>query len=68
MNLLYMGLITERVAIIPQFTPMHLKDGAPYLAFGEVFDVPRLQKALRNPVLEWPQVKARLGIPLALCC
>ncbi|KAJ7282064.1 hypothetical protein C8J57DRAFT_1219811 [Mycena rebaudengoi] len=35
MNLLYMGLITERVAIIPQFTPMHLKDGAPYLAFGE---------------------------------
>ncbi|KAJ7282033.1 hypothetical protein C8J57DRAFT_1500687 [Mycena rebaudengoi] len=37
----------------PRFTPLRLEDGAPYLTFREVFDVPRLQKTLRKSVLEW---------------
>ncbi|KAJ7708791.1 hypothetical protein B0H17DRAFT_1030880 [Mycena rosella] len=57
MNLLYLGLITERVPVIPYFTPTHVGGSAPTLAFGEVFDLPRLQKAIGAPILEWHQVK-----------
>ncbi|KAJ6547863.1 hypothetical protein B0H10DRAFT_2170100 [Mycena sp. CBHHK59/15] len=59
-NLIYLGLITERVPIIPLFTPMHVAEGpshGPTLDFGDVFDIPRLQRALRKPILEWRQVK-----------
>jgi hypothetical protein len=59
MNLLYLGLITERVPVIPYFTPTgHIAGGnAPTLAFGDVFDVPRLEKAMGGRILEWHQVK-----------
>jgi hypothetical protein len=57
MNLLYLGLITERVPVIPYFTPTHVGGNAPTLAFGDVFDLPRLQKAIGAPILEWHQVK-----------
>ncbi|KAF7370981.1 hypothetical protein MSAN_00732300 [Mycena sanguinolenta] len=59
MNLLYLALITERVAVIPYFTPTgHIAGGnAPTLSFGEVFDIPRLQEAIGAQVLEWHQVK-----------
>jgi len=58
MNLLYLALITERVPVIPYFTPTHVGGGnAPTLAFGEVFDIPRLQKAMGAAILEWHQVK-----------
>jgi hypothetical protein len=57
MNLLYLALITERVPVIPYFTPTHVGGSAPTLAFGEVFDIPRLQKAIGAQILEWHQVK-----------
>ncbi|KAJ7780325.1 hypothetical protein DFH07DRAFT_1026703 [Mycena maculata] len=57
MNLLYLGMITERVPVIPYFTPTHVGGDAPTLAFGQAFDIPRLQKALGTPILEWHQVK-----------
>ncbi|KAJ7886028.1 hypothetical protein B0H13DRAFT_2343047 [Mycena leptocephala] len=57
MNLLYLALITERVPVIPYFTPTHVGGGAPTLAFGEVFDLPRLQKDIGTRILEWHQVK-----------
>ncbi|KAJ6605810.1 hypothetical protein B0H10DRAFT_2228867 [Mycena sp. CBHHK59/15] len=57
MNLLYLALITERVPVIPYFTPTHVGGSAPTLAFGEVFDLPRLERALGKSVLEWHQVK-----------
>lgn len=56
-NLLYLALITERIPIIPSFIPSHIGPEAPPLPFGHIFDVPRLRKALRTPVLEWHQVK-----------
>ncbi|KAJ7113934.1 hypothetical protein C8R44DRAFT_710359 [Mycena epipterygia] len=63
MNLIYLSLLTERVPIIPYFTPTHIAGGdysyGPTIDFGEVFDVPRLQKQLGKPVLEWWQVKDR---------
>lgn len=58
MNLLYLAMITERVPVIPYFTPTHVGGGnAPTLAFGEVFDIPRLQKAIGSRILEWHEVK-----------
>ncbi len=57
--MIYLGVITERVPILPPFTPSHvLQDGEAWvLPFGEVFDVPRMQKAMNIPILEWHDVK-----------
>ncbi|KII94081.1 hypothetical protein PLICRDRAFT_36319 [Plicaturopsis crispa FD-325 SS-3] len=58
-NLVYMGLITDRVPIIPDFMPSHIGyDQAP-IPFGDVFDVPRFSKSLEIPILEWRDVKNR---------
>jgi hypothetical protein len=58
-NLIYLGLITDRVPIIPMFTPSHVNTNGPgtLFAFGDVFDVPRLRKSLNKPLLEWREVK-----------
>ncbi|OBZ79026.1 hypothetical protein A0H81_00085 [Grifola frondosa] len=55
-NLIYLALITSRVAILPPFTS-HIRSIAAPLPFSEIFDVPRLITALNAPVLEWSQVK-----------
>ncbi|KAJ7103376.1 hypothetical protein B0H15DRAFT_209997 [Mycena belliarum] len=57
MNLIYLGLITERIPIIPEFIPSHIGGHVPPIPFGEVFDVPRLRNALGVSVLEWRDVK-----------
>lgn len=62
-NLIYLALITERVAIIPPFVPFDDIGSGPDLEFGQVFDVTRLQKEMGKPVLEWYQVKVRLRYP-----
>lgn len=59
MNLLYLALITERIPIIPMFTPSHIGGGVPPIDFGLVFDVPYLRQAIGKPVLEWHEVKDR---------
>lgn len=59
MNLLYLALITDRIPIIPMFTPSHIGDAVPPIDFGLVFDVPRLRKVLGTPILEWHEVKDR---------
>ncbi|KZT30811.1 hypothetical protein NEOLEDRAFT_37108 [Neolentinus lepideus HHB14362 ss-1] len=58
-NLIYLAKITDRIPIIPAFTPeTHVGTWeVPGIPFGEVFDVPRLKKDLGFPVLEWHQVK-----------
>lgn len=58
-NLIYLGLISRRIPIIPPFAPFdgHLGKNAPPLNFGEVYDLPRLRKAIQWPVLEWSDVK-----------
>ncbi|KAJ6520070.1 hypothetical protein C8R45DRAFT_805951 [Mycena sanguinolenta] len=63
MNLMYLGFITERVPVLPVFLPSHFMlnnygdDHSP-LPFGDVFDLPRLRRAINKPVLEWRDVKA----------
>lgn len=59
MNLIYLGLITERIPILPMFTPSHIGGSVPPIDFGEVFDMSRLRSGLKKPVLEWHQVKDR---------
>ncbi len=50
-------MITDRVPVIPMFTPSHIGGSVPPIAFGDVFDVPRLRKALNKPIIEWRDVK-----------
>ncbi|KAH7916414.1 hypothetical protein BJ138DRAFT_468258 [Hygrophoropsis aurantiaca] len=56
-NLLYLAVITDRVPIIPKFIPSHIGGSVPPIAFGGVFDVPRLSQAIGKPILEWHEVK-----------
>ena len=56
-NLVYLALITERVPIIPPFTPSHVGWDVTPIAFGDVFDLPRMRKLIGKPILEWREVK-----------
>lgn len=58
-NLIYLGILTNRVPILPMFTPSHIGGGVPPIDFGEVFDIPRLRISLHKPLVEWYEVKNR---------
>ncbi|KAF6754168.1 hypothetical protein DFP72DRAFT_1009754 [Ephemerocybe angulata] len=57
MNLIYLGLQSERIPVIPPFTPSHMSDNAGALRFGTVMNMTSLSKVLRRPILEWSDVK-----------
>ncbi|KAF8735016.1 hypothetical protein AX14_002926 [Amanita brunnescens Koide BX004] len=59
MNLVYLAVITQRIAIMGVFTPSHIGFNMENIEFGKVFDVPRLSKLIGLPVLEWHEVKDR---------
>ena len=56
-NLIYLAHITDRVAIVPMFTPTHVGYEAGNIMFGAVFDVPRFVRDSGIPIVEWNQVK-----------
>ena len=56
-NLIYLGSLTERVAIVPMFTPSHIGGDAAPIPFGEVFDVPRFINDSGIEIVEWDEVK-----------
>ncbi|KAF5368478.1 hypothetical protein D9758_002235 [Tetrapyrgos nigripes] len=56
-NLVYLGLITERVPVIPPFTPSHVGWDVAPIAFGDVFDLPRMRRLIGKPIIEWRDVK-----------
>ncbi|TBU63759.1 hypothetical protein BD310DRAFT_808030 [Dichomitus squalens] len=56
-NLIYLGSLTERVPIIPMFTPSHIGGDAAPIPFGEVFDVPRFIEESGIEIVEWDEVK-----------
>lgn len=56
-NLIYLGVITDRIPIIAMFTPSHIGDDGGTIAFGEVFDVPRFIKDSGIHIIEWDEVK-----------
>jgi hypothetical protein len=51
-----LGIISDRVPIIGRFIPGHIST-APEILVSEVFDLPRLRKIIKWPVLEWDDVK-----------
>ena len=55
-NLIYMGIVTDRVPVVAMFTPSHIGP-APIMSFGEVFDVKRFTQESGVPLLEWHEVK-----------
>lgn len=57
MNLIYLGMITDRVPIVAMFVPMHIGSDADVIYFSEIFDVPRFIEDAGFPLLEWYQVK-----------
>ncbi|KIP02086.1 hypothetical protein PHLGIDRAFT_112444 [Phlebiopsis gigantea 11061_1 CR5-6] len=57
MNLMYLGLVTDRVPVVAMFTPSHIGGDAGVITFGEVFDVPRYIEESGNPLVEWLDVK-----------
>lgn len=56
-NLIYFGLMSDRIPIVGSFTPSHVGGHVTPVPFGEVFDVPRLRRLLGKPILEWREVK-----------
>lgn len=56
-NLLYLAMITNRIPVLPPFSPSHIQGSSPRIPFGEVFDVPRLSRTLHMPILEWRDLK-----------
>jgi hypothetical protein len=56
-NMIYLALLTERVPIVGPFTRSPHTGPIEPFPFGDVFDVPRLRRTLRVPILEWRDVK-----------
>ncbi|KAG8897982.1 hypothetical protein FRB99_007739 [Tulasnella sp. 403] len=72
-NLIFVGLRTNRVPIVPPLVPdqSHLDpdkiSANPWINTSEIFDIERLSRALDWPVIEWAQVKkAPYGRPFNL--
>jgi len=58
-NMIYLGILSDRIPIIPPFAPdHHISSSAGPLPFGEIFNLTELRNSLRKPVLEWSQVKS----------
>ncbi|KIO34077.1 hypothetical protein M407DRAFT_64761, partial [Tulasnella calospora MUT 4182] len=58
-NLIYLGMISSRIPILPPFPPSlsHIGKDGKYINYGEAFDLPRLRRSLCIPILEWKDVK-----------
>jgi hypothetical protein len=54
--LLWHAILTRRVAVLPAFQPMHIGP-SPIVAYGDVFDVPRLARSLGVGIIEWRDLK-----------
>jgi hypothetical protein len=58
-NMLYLAHLTGRTPILPQFVGIHhlgIELGS--IPFSEVFDVPRLSRAIGMDMVDWTEVKA----------
>ncbi|KAI5824666.1 hypothetical protein K523DRAFT_284615 [Schizophyllum commune Tattone D] len=57
LNLIYIGLLTTRVPVVPPFLANKHIAGDKLLPFGEVFDLTHLRAQLRVPVIDWRDIK-----------
>ncbi|KAF9478784.1 hypothetical protein BDN70DRAFT_723912 [Pholiota conissans] len=59
-NMIYLGIISRRVPVVPAFTPhYHISLAAGAIPFGHVFNLSRARNELKQPLLEWMDVKYR---------
>ncbi|KAF9556712.1 hypothetical protein CPC08DRAFT_694164 [Agrocybe pediades] len=57
-NMIYLGIISDRVPIIPPFAPgPHISLSAGIIPFGDIFDLEGLRNELRSEILEWRDAK-----------
>ncbi|KIY64954.1 hypothetical protein CYLTODRAFT_380189 [Cylindrobasidium torrendii FP15055 ss-10] len=57
-NLIYLGILSNRVPVVPAFTPSHhISYEEPSLPFSAVFDIDYLRRAVGYPILEWSDIK-----------
>ncbi|GLB37406.1 putative GDP-fucose protein O-fucosyltransferase [Lyophyllum shimeji] len=58
-NMIYLGIISDRIPVVPPFAPdHHISPSAGPLDFGKIFNLTELRRSLRKPILEWSEVKA----------
>jgi hypothetical protein len=55
--------MTDRVPVLPAFSPSHVDHSAGPIRVSQVFDIPRLEAHLGIPILEWDEVKD-LNLPV----
>jgi hypothetical protein len=55
--LIWLALLSRRVAVMPPFIASHIGLSEPNLPFGEVFDIPRLSSAIGIGIIEWRDLK-----------
>ncbi|KAG8946917.1 hypothetical protein FRC04_011344 [Tulasnella sp. 424] len=60
-NMVYLGMTSSRVPVLPPFSPMHVGFEAENFHFAEIFDLPRLRKAIGYPIIEWQDMKDPKG-------
>lgn len=53
---IYLGMLSNRVPVLPPFVPTHVGPTNEFYV-GDLFDLPRLRKGIRHPVIEWRDVK-----------
>ncbi|KZT41003.1 hypothetical protein SISSUDRAFT_982518 [Sistotremastrum suecicum HHB10207 ss-3] len=56
-NLIYIALLSQRIPVIPPFSPVHQGLSTGFFQASEVFNLSLLSQAIRTPVLEWQQIK-----------
>ncbi|KZT51339.1 hypothetical protein CALCODRAFT_487998 [Calocera cornea HHB12733] len=56
-HLLFLAHLSGRVPVLPRFTPTHFPKSAGTMRFSDIFDIPRLERALNMPILEWDDIK-----------
>jgi len=52
-----LGLMSDKVPILPRFAPTHVGTDAGFIPVSEIFDLKRLGNLIRTPVLEWDMLK-----------
>ncbi|KAJ2914438.1 hypothetical protein MD484_g5967, partial [Candolleomyces efflorescens] len=62
-NMIYLGVLSQRIPIIPPFVPQsHVSAGAGILPFSHIYNLSNLRNALKHPVLEWSDVKTLIPL------
>jgi hypothetical protein len=66
-NMIYLGILSGRVPIIPPHHPLHVGSTAGIFPFGEIFDLPRLIKEIGHPMIEWRDLKTGIALDYIGC-